>query len=75
VEESDIDLIVVSKDWRKFGYLDRLRILGVAAARILEPIEASAFTPDEIQGGRLSPFWEHILKHEALLVSTGPRAA
>ncbi len=41
-EESDIDLIVVLRDLR-----ERLEILGIAAAGMLTPIQASRFTPEE----------------------------
>jgi len=34
-EGSDIDLIVISSDWKKFNQRVRLEILGVASARIL----------------------------------------
>ncbi len=66
-EGSDIDLIVVSSDWEQFDTrLKRLRTLGVAAARILEPIEAQGFTPKEIAEGNISSFWKDILENEAV---------
>jgi predicted nucleotidyltransferase len=39
-EGSDIDLIVVSPDWARYNDRERFEILGIAAARILEPIQA-----------------------------------
>ncbi|MFO7622728.1 MAG: nucleotidyltransferase domain-containing protein [Anaerolineales bacterium] len=63
--DSDIDLIVVSPDWEAYNQRERLEILGVAAARILEPVQANGFTPQEIASRKLLPFWEHILNTEA----------
>jgi predicted nucleotidyltransferase len=67
--DSDIDLIVISQDWEKYSELERLEILGVTAARILEPVQAKAFTPQEISSKQLSTFWEYILHKQASLVS------
>ncbi len=47
---SDIDLIVISRGFADKDLRERLELLGVAAARILEPIEAFGVTPQE---------WEH----------------
>lgn len=49
--ESDIDLIVISKDFAAKDVRERLELLGVAAARILEPIEAFGITPEEWDRG------------------------
>ena len=67
-EGSDIDLVVVSSDFARLGDLERLETLGVAAARILEPIEAAGFTPEEVEEGRLTSFWKHVLDNEAVPV-------
>lgn len=67
-EGSDIDLVVVSSDFERLGFWERLKVLGVAAARILEPIEARGFTPKEIEEGKLPGFWKHVLDSEAVLV-------
>ena len=64
-EGSDMDLIVISPDWEPFSERERLEMLGVAAARILEPVQAAGFTPQEISSKQLLPFWEHILKEQA----------
>ncbi|RMG95390.1 MAG: nucleotidyltransferase domain-containing protein [Chloroflexi bacterium] len=69
-EGSDIDLIVVSPDWARYGWRERLELLGITAARILEPIQAQGFTPDEIAQRDISPFWQYILDHEATIVSS-----
>jgi predicted nucleotidyltransferase len=67
-EGSDIDLIVISDDWIKYNQRERLEILGVAAARILEPVQAQGFTTSEISLNQVTPFWEHVMKEEAITV-------
>lgn len=67
-EGSDIDLFVVSPDWERYSDRERFEILGIAAARILEPIQARGITPEEIATHRLSPFWEQILKEQAVAI-------
>lgn len=63
IEGSDIDLIVISDDWKKYSQRERLEILGIAAARILKPIQAVGFTPDEIKKNEITPFWREIIEH------------
>lgn len=46
---SDIDLIVISEDFRKMNLRERLEILGIAAARIMMPIEAKGYTSKEVK--------------------------
>lgn len=67
-EGSDIDLIVISPDFAKLNTRERLEILGVAAGRIMEPIEAFGITPDEISQGSVDAFLADILKCEAISV-------
>jgi predicted nucleotidyltransferase len=67
-EGSDIDLIVISSDWKKFNQRERLEILGVASARILEPVQAQGFTPIEISKNQLMPFWVHVMKEQAVAI-------
>jgi hypothetical protein len=67
-EGSDIDLIVISNDWENLNPRERLELLGIAAARILEPIQAQGFTPAEISQRKIMPFWEHIIKEQAIRV-------
>ena len=43
-------------------------MLGVAAARILESVQANGFTPQEIEMRQLMPFWEQILQEQAIAV-------
>jgi hypothetical protein len=48
-EDSDIDLIVVSQDFKNLNILKRLEILGTAAARVFKPIQAMGYTSEEIR--------------------------
>jgi uncharacterized protein len=48
-EDSDIDLVVISRDFENKGYWQRIDILTDAIYEIFEPIEATAFTPQEWQ--------------------------
>jgi predicted nucleotidyltransferase len=68
-EGSDIDLFVVSSDWARYSDRERFEMLGIAAARILEPIQARGITPDEIATHRLSPFWEQVLQEQAIAIA------
>jgi predicted nucleotidyltransferase len=67
-EGSDIDLIVISSDWKKYNQRERLEMLGIAAARILEPVQAQGFTPAEIQDKQITPFWEHVMNEQAVAI-------
>lgn len=48
-KDSDIDLVIISKDFRRLNLRQRLEILGIAAARIMKPIEAQGYTPAELK--------------------------
>jgi len=67
-EGSDIDLIVISGDWKKYNHRERLELLGIASARILEPVQAQGFTPSEIRTKKVMPFWEQIIKEQAIAI-------
>ena len=47
-EDSDIDLIVISDDFKDMNLRERLEILGIAVGRVFEPIEALGYTSKEI---------------------------
>ncbi len=68
-EGSDIDLLIISSAWAPYGERERLELLGIAAARILEPIQARGATPDEVARHQLSPFLEHVLSEQAVVVA------
>ncbi len=65
-EGSDIDLIVVSPDWAPYSWRERSELLGVIAARLLEPIQAQGWTPQEIADRQIGTFWQEILEKEAV---------
>jgi len=46
-EDSDIDVVVVSPSFSGKSYWERIDLLTEAIYRVLAPIEASAFTPEE----------------------------
>jgi predicted nucleotidyltransferase len=46
-EESDIDLVVISKDFESKGYWERVNIISDAIYEVFAPIEAVALTPEE----------------------------
>lgn len=48
-EESDIDLIIISDDFKNLNFRERLELLGIAAGRVFEPIEALGYTEEEIK--------------------------
>ena len=50
-EGSDIDLVVISKDFAGKGFWDRIHILAKALRIVFEPIEATAMTPEEFESG------------------------
>ncbi len=46
-EGSDIDLVVISKDFKGKSSWHRIKILSKAVYEVYEPIEALAYTPEE----------------------------
>ncbi|MCE5340413.1 MAG: nucleotidyltransferase domain-containing protein [Planctomycetaceae bacterium] len=50
-QESDIDLVVISKDFENKNYWERIEILSEAIYEMFKPIEAVAMTPDEWEQG------------------------
>jgi len=50
-EGSDIDIVVISKDFENKSYWERIDILSAAIYEIFKPIEAVAMTPAEWQQG------------------------
>ena len=61
-KDSDIDLIVISNDFRELNLRERLEVLGVAAARIMQPIEARGYTPREIEEVSPPSFLNEVVK-------------
>jgi predicted nucleotidyltransferase len=61
-EDSDIDVIVVSDDFKSMNLRERLELLGVAAGRVFEPLEALGYTQKELETRGKESFLETILK-------------
>lgn len=57
-EESDIDIAVISGDFRDKNILQRFELLGTAFARakITTPVDAIAYTPDEFESKKEGTF-------------------
>lgn len=72
-EWSDIDLLVISADFEGMELLQRLERLGIAAARIWEPVEALGYTPEG--GERVEPatFLQEILRTGVVAWEEEPR--
>lgn len=65
-EDSDIDLIVVSKDFEKMNIRERLEILGIASARIMQPIQAKGYTPQEMESNEKDSFLAEVLEKSGI---------
>jgi predicted nucleotidyltransferase len=50
-EGSDIDVVVVSDGFKNMGYWERIDIMSKAICKVWEPIEATAYTPEEWAAG------------------------
>lgn len=60
-EDSDIDVIVISKDLQRLEPLERLEFLSRIAWRCGGPLEVLGYTPEEIRGKEgKSIFWDEI---------------
>ena len=57
-EGSDIDLLIVSSNFETLNTRERLELLGVAAARLWQPIEAVACTLMNWLTLSLLPSWK-----------------
>jgi len=53
---SDIDLIIVSPDFKKISPLKRLELLSLIRSESLDPIEAIGYTPEEFKNYKKSIF-------------------
>ncbi|RKY24831.1 MAG: nucleotidyltransferase domain-containing protein [Planctomycetota bacterium] len=65
-EGSDVDFIVVSDSFSGMNVRERLEVLGVAAARILEPIQALGYTQEEYSRSDSDIFLGEILNSGAV---------
>ena len=67
--DSDIDLIIVSKDFAGKHLLERLRLLGEVRWNVSAPIQAYGFTPEEVENRELTAFWEEIIETDAIPIT------
>jgi predicted nucleotidyltransferase len=61
-EGSDIDLLIVSPDFARMNTRERLELLGLAAARIWEPVETIGYTPQELSKAEPATLLQEILQ-------------
>lgn len=62
-EGSDVDIVVISKDFAKFAPFDLLEFLSRIAWKCDGPLEVIGYTPDEVRGKEgNSIFWDEICK-------------
>lgn len=66
-EWSDVDLLVISPDFEGMEMLQRLEALGIAAARIWEPVEALGYTPEEVSHTETATFLYEVL-HTGIVI-------
>lgn len=62
-DDSDLDLIVVSDEFAGMNLRERLEVLGVAAARIMQPVQALGYTRAELASDDKSAFIKEALSH------------
>lgn len=60
-EDSDIDLVIISRDFKRLPPLERLEFLSLISWKIPAPLEIIGYTPDEIKGREgKSIFWDEV---------------
>lgn len=65
-EGSDIDVVVISRDFEGKDFWERIKIMSKAIYEVFEPIEAIAFTPQEWDAGD-SIIYEYAKNGEIIL--------
>lgn len=62
--DSDIDIVIISKDLARFNFPERLGFLSRATLKIHGPLEVIGYTPDEVRGKEgKSIFWDEICEN------------
>jgi predicted nucleotidyltransferase len=59
---SDIDLVVISPDFKRMHPLERLEFLSLARRNTLDPIEALGYTPEEFRKARSSVLLDEVVE-------------
>jgi hypothetical protein len=69
-EESDIDVAIVSENFKDMNLLQRLELIGLALAkaRIMEPIEALGYTEEEFESNGEGTFLGDEIKSKGIQV-------
>lgn len=67
-EESDIDLLVISEDLKKFDLFDRLCLLGRARMGIYYSMEILGATPDEYKNAEMGSFLHDEIRTKGISV-------
>ncbi|MCR4418625.1 MAG: nucleotidyltransferase domain-containing protein [Clostridia bacterium] len=73
--DSDIDLIVVSPSFEGMDLRQRAVILGRAAGKLMAPIDARGYTPEEISLDRLDPagfLWDVLVRQPVVEYAQPP---
>jgi predicted nucleotidyltransferase len=66
-EDSDIDLLIVSPDFSRMNLRERLELLGLAAARLWQPVQGYPCTPEELEQVDSATFLEEVLETGVVL--------
>jgi len=64
---SDIDLVVISPDFKKFKPLERLEFLSLATRKGRAPIEALGYTPEEFDKAQEHIFLDYIAQKGSVI--------
>ncbi len=68
---SDIDLVIISSDLKRFKPIKRLEFLSRATINIDEPLEVLGYTPGEVADKKgKSIFWDEITKSGKIVYSS-----
>lgn len=65
---SDIDLVIISKDFAVMGFKQRCEVLGLAIAEIMEPIEPLAYTPEEFENLPLNSVVSNVINGDQNII-------
>lgn len=68
-EDSDIDLLVVSDDFKDMDLWERLCLLGRARVGIKRPMEIFGFTEEELSEERIGTFVRDEVKVKGIIVA------
>lgn len=74
-EGSDVDLVIISSDFKGKGLQRRLELLGIAAARALVPVQALGYTPEEVAAREPGSFLDDILSGPTTVMEETSRRA